>query len=170
METTSNKNTATLIHLGALTQYFIPLGNFIFPVVLWSSFKKNGPFVDHHGRQAINFQLSLFLYTLILAFIAIPAIMYSVVADLPRSVEINDDNIFIREFPAGNLADTAVIAVIAVILFAAMKAAEFALVVYAAVKATHGEWYNYPFTINFIKGDMPEQVHLETQNEAPIEQ
>ncbi len=33
METTANKNTATLLQLSALTQYFFPLGNFIFPAI-----------------------------------------------------------------------------------------------------------------------------------------
>ncbi len=56
METTNEKSTGALIHLSVFTQYFIPLGNFIFPTIIWGARKKDSDFVDHHGRQALNFQ------------------------------------------------------------------------------------------------------------------
>jgi uncharacterized Tic20 family protein len=36
MKTTTEK-IATFTHLSALTQYFIPFGNFIFPILFWTS-------------------------------------------------------------------------------------------------------------------------------------
>jgi uncharacterized Tic20 family protein len=38
MKTTTEK-IATFTHLSALTQYFIPFGNFIFPILFWTSKK-----------------------------------------------------------------------------------------------------------------------------------
>jgi uncharacterized Tic20 family protein len=66
MKTTTEK-IATFTHLSALTQYFI-FGNFIFPILFWTS-KKESEFVDYSGKQ--NQQLSLLLYTIGLALIAI---------------------------------------------------------------------------------------------------
>ena len=71
MEDTVNKNTAILLQLSALTQYFIPLGNYIIPTVIWSTQKERSKFVDYNGRQLINFQLSLLLYYLILGVTSI---------------------------------------------------------------------------------------------------
>lgn len=50
METIANKNTSTIIQLSALTQYFIPLGNLIFPALLWSLKKNESEFVDYNGK------------------------------------------------------------------------------------------------------------------------
>ena len=44
--TTSEKNVATITHLSTLTQYFIPFGNYIFPILIWSSKKNESEFVD----------------------------------------------------------------------------------------------------------------------------
>ena len=40
MITNTEKNWATLTHLGAFGQYLFPLGNFVIPIIIWSS-KKN---------------------------------------------------------------------------------------------------------------------------------
>ena len=55
MTTTNNKNIATVLHLSALTQYIIPFGNYIFPIVIWSSKKDESEFVDFSGKQVLNF-------------------------------------------------------------------------------------------------------------------
>lgn len=150
METTTNKNTATLLQLSALTQYFIPLGNFIFPTLIWSVKKSESSFVDYNGKQAINFQLSLLLYTLILAIIAVPAFMYAFFNSLDFTY-VTDGEWEINEFTAGDISGMVAIALVAVFFFVILKAAEFFLILYASVKNSNGENYKYPFTINFIK-------------------
>ena len=62
MESTVNKNTATLMQLSALTQYFFPFGNFIFPTIIWSIKKNESQFVNYNGKQILNglHQLSLY--------------------------------------------------------------------------------------------------------------
>jgi uncharacterized Tic20 family protein len=78
MKTTTEKNSATFTHLSALTQYFIPFGNFIFPILFWTSKKDESEFVDYSGKQILNFQLSLLLYTIGLALIAIPVFILTI--------------------------------------------------------------------------------------------
>ncbi|RZJ54027.1 MAG: DUF4870 domain-containing protein [Flavobacterium sp.] len=151
METTSEKNTATFTHLSTLSQYFIPFGNYIFPILIWSSYKDKSEFVNHHGKQALNFQLSLLLYTLILALIAIPIFVIVVLQNIPMEAVFNDENFVIRNFNfEGNIGLLSVGAT-AVFLFGLLKIVEFFLVIYAAIKTSNGEYYKYPMTIPFIK-------------------
>lgn len=68
---TSERNTATFIHLSTLTQYFIPFGNYIFPIIIWSAKKSESEFVDISGKNVLNFQLSMLLYSLLAMIIFI---------------------------------------------------------------------------------------------------
>src|SRR5690606_1647919 len=95
-------NAATIIHLSTLSQYFIPLGNFILPIIIWTSLKKDSAFVESHGRNAINFQLSIFLYTIILFLIAIPVFLYSIFSNLDTKSIVIDDDFFFNNLVSGN--------------------------------------------------------------------
>ena len=61
-----HKNLATFIHLSTFSRFIIPFGNFIGPIVLWAANKEKSDFIDQHGKQAINFQISILLYALII--------------------------------------------------------------------------------------------------------
>ena len=98
METTNKKNLATFTHLSTLKQYFIPFGNYIFPILIWTSKKKDSEFVDYHGKQALNFQLSLLLYSLVLAIIAIPIFIIAIFKNIPLKAIINEEDLFIQPF------------------------------------------------------------------------
>ena len=151
MENTSEKNTATFTHLSTLTQYIIPFGNYIFPILIWTSYKDKSEFVNHHGKQTLNFQLSLLLYTLILALIAIPVFIIVFLQNLPLQAIFNDEDFIIRNFNfEGNIGLLSVGAT-AVLLFGVLKVVEFFLVIYASIKTSNGELYKYPLTIPFIK-------------------
>ena len=68
--TKHQKNIASLIHISTFAKYLFPFGNFILPLVLWTSNKNDSAFVDHNGKQALNFQISILIYSLVLGFIA----------------------------------------------------------------------------------------------------
>ena len=151
MENSSEKNTATFTHLSTLSQYIIPFGNYIFPILIWTSYKDKSEYVNHHGKQALNFQLSLLLYTLILALIAVPIFITVFLQNLPMEAVFNDEDFIIRNFDFnGNIALISIGAT-AVLLFGVLKFVEFFLVIYASIKASNGELYKYPLTIPFIK-------------------
>lgn len=150
METTADKNTATLLQLSALTQYVFPLGNLIFPALIWSLKKNESEFIDHNGRQAINFQLSLFLYSFLLVVIAIPMFVYSFFDGFSFVVDFNGDwNV--KDFSLGKMTWLVMLGILSVCLAAGLKIAEFFLIIYASVKSNNGERYKFPLTINFIK-------------------
>ena len=57
-------------HLGALSMYLgVPLGNILVPLIIWLIKKDDLPLVDEHGKQSLNFQISLMLYAVIAAIV-----------------------------------------------------------------------------------------------------
>lgn len=150
METTSTKSKAMLAHLSTLTQWFFPFGNFVFPLVIWSLTRKDSAYTDHHGRQSVNFQLSIFLYSLILCLIAIPILVFTIFKHVPFS-RMADGYVHEADLTPENITGIVILAVVAGILFCFLKVAEFFLVIYASVKAIDGVEYEYPLCIPFIK-------------------
>jgi len=151
METTNNKNLATFTHLSALSQYCIPFGNYIFPLLIWSTNKEKSDFIDFSGKQVLNFQLSIFLYSLVLAMIAIPIVLITIFSKVPADTIINDGDFVVNSLSVENITGIVIVAVIAILLFVGLKVAEFFLIIYASVKTSNGEKYEYPLTIPFIK-------------------
>ena len=150
METTNTKNLATFTHLSTLTQYCIPFGNYIFPILIWSSNKDKSEFIDYNGKQVLNFQLSLLLYSLVLAVIAVPILITSFFSSIPSNVILNEAY-FENHFSLENITGIVIIALVAILLLASLKVAEFFLIIYASIKASNGEKYKYPLTIPFLK-------------------
>lgn len=151
MSTTNDNNTASFLHLSALSQYFIPFGNFILPIIIWSSTKDKSAYVDRQGKECINFQLSLFVYSLLLVLIAVPIFIIYVFQEAAISDLSNDGELLLEHLSTGNAAGIIAIAVVAVLLFVFLKIAEFFLIIYAAVKTSSGEDFRYPITIRFLK-------------------
>jgi len=151
METTNNKNLATFTHLSALSQYCIPFGNYIFPILIWSSNKAKSEFIDFNGKQILNFQLSMFLYSLVLAMIAIPILLLTIFSTIPSEAIFNENVDIENHFSTENITGIVIVAIVAILLFVVLKVAEFFLIIYASVKASNGEKFEYPLTISFIK-------------------
>lgn len=149
--TSNDKTTAAITHLSAFGQYFFPLANFILPIVIWSSLRKDSEFMDAQGKSVINFQLSIFLYTLILGLIAIPVAFYTLFENVPVNEFFDRHEWFVRDLTQGQSIGVISLIAIAVFLFALLKIAEFFLIILGAVKAANGEIYKYPFCIRFIK-------------------
>ena len=151
METNSERNTATFTHLSSLSQYIIPFGNYIFPIVIWTSKKDKSEFVDYHGKQVLNFQLSLLLYSLTLAAIAIPAFLFVMFQNIAFETITNGNDYDFNNLHLENHIGLICIGLIAVFLFVVLKVAEFFLIIYASIKASNGEKYKYPLAISFLK-------------------
>ena len=71
--TTMRKDSQLLVitHLSQLLSYIIGFGGLIAPLILWLTQKDRIIDMDEHGKQIVNFQLSLILYIII----SIPAIL-----------------------------------------------------------------------------------------------
>ncbi len=148
--TSNEKNTSALIHISSLSQYIIPFGNYIFPTIIWSSKKEHSNFIDNHGKSVLNFQLSTFLYSIILLLIAIPTLIYGIFNQGNFEEWINGNHNF-NAIDIQKASNFLIVFVIAILLFGILKFAEFILIILGAVKASNGEEYDYPLTIKFIK-------------------
>lgn len=65
--TNDEKTMAMVCHLLGLVGYIIPFGNIVAPLVLWQMKKEGSAYIDYHGREAVNFQISLTVYMFIAA-------------------------------------------------------------------------------------------------------
>lgn len=75
-------NWAMACHLAALTGFVIPLGNIIGPLVIWLIKKETMPLVDQHGKESLNFQITVliaFLVCLVLTLVVIGLVLMFVV-------------------------------------------------------------------------------------------
>lgn len=142
------KNIATFIHLSTFSRFIIPFGNFLGPIILWVTNKEKSEFIDKHGKQAINFQMSILLYTVIIGTLTIPFFIFKIFngIDFIDFNGFHDFHINIGKpspllYIGGGLGFLAIIGFIL----------ELAFIVIASLKARDGEAYNYPLTINFLK-------------------
>src|SRR5262245_39620897 len=71
----ANVNTmAMLCHVLGFAGYIIPFGSVIGPLIMWLVKRNDSPFIDEHGKEAVNFQISLLIYTvasIVLCFVLI---------------------------------------------------------------------------------------------------
>jgi len=161
--TENQKNLGALIHISTFAKFFFPFGNFILPLILWGT-NKEKPFVAEHGRQAINFQLSIFLYTLIIGVICLPFFL-AFASDFISLVHVIDHHV--ERFNWGNiqnLSGYSTLFFIVIVLLLGIFVFELYSVISAAVKASRGENYNYPLSIPFIKKAEPEMVADQNQS------
>ncbi len=78
---------AMICHLSALVGYIIPFGNIIGPLVVWQVKKDESPFIDEHGREAVNFQIAYMIYAIIplllsIILIGIPLLLILAIAQV----------------------------------------------------------------------------------------
>lgn len=153
MDTTiseNQKNVASLIHLSTFSKYFIPFGNFIAPLLLWS-FNKEKTFTDEHGRQAINFQLSIILYSIVIGLICLPFVLIYA-TNFVSLVEAIDHTVgYVSIQDVKNFSGFVVIFMIAALLLFGLFVIELYSVISATMSASKGKSYTYPISISFIK-------------------
>ncbi len=76
----NERTWAMFCHLSAFAGYIIPFGGIIGPIITWAMKKDQYELVDDQGKEAINFNISIFIYyvisaILILALVGIPLLV-----------------------------------------------------------------------------------------------
>ncbi len=74
------KQWSVLMHLSGFAMFIFPFGNIIAPLILWSLKKEHSPLIDEHGKEVLNFQISMSIYLgmsvlFIILLIGIPALI-----------------------------------------------------------------------------------------------
>lgn len=65
------QNWAMYCHLAALSGFVIPLGNVLGPLVVWLVKKDTMPLVDQHGKEALNFQITVLIAFVVCAVLTL---------------------------------------------------------------------------------------------------
>lgn len=151
------KTLSAAIHASTLSRFFIPFGNFLLPLVLWLANKKELPFVDYNGKQALNFQISLLLYSVILGAISIPFLLGFFPAILDGGIlswnefhnHLDFNFNFDRDFL--NLSRFIWPVGIAGLIQAALFVINIVYTILATIRTNEGQYFTYPLTIKFIK-------------------
>ena len=63
--TSEEKTWAMLCHLSTLLSYLAGGLTFLGPLICWLMKKDSSRFVDYHGKQSLNFQLNILIYSLL---------------------------------------------------------------------------------------------------------
>lgn len=76
------KQWAMFAHLSALIGFLIPFGSILGPLIIWQIKKAEMPYVDEHGKEALNFQITvliavvacLVLSVILIGFLLLPVV------------------------------------------------------------------------------------------------
>ena len=113
-----------LMHLSQFLGFIVPGFGFIVPLIMWLTNKDNSTNVDKHGKNIINFRISMFIYCVtagVLFFISI--VMYTWhLFGIPFGISI--------------------LAILGIL--------QFVFIIIAAIKANNGEYWKYPLAIKFL--------------------
>jgi uncharacterized Tic20 family protein len=103
-----------LCHASALTGIFSHvLGFLLGPLIVWLIKRGDASEIDAHGKESLNFQISMLIYH------AIAVVLCFILIGIP--------------------------------ILIALWVLDIVLVIIASMKASEGKFYQYPFTIRFIK-------------------
>jgi uncharacterized Tic20 family protein len=61
----SERNWSMLCHISAFAGFFFPFGGIIGPLIFWLSRRDESAWVNINGKAAMNFQLSILLYMIL---------------------------------------------------------------------------------------------------------
>lgn len=63
------KQVVSWCHISGLFGYVIPFAGIIVPLTIWLTQRDIDPFIDDQGKEAVNFQISVFLYLAVSALL-----------------------------------------------------------------------------------------------------
>ncbi len=107
MDEKQARQYAMAIHLSGLLGYIFPFGNIIGPLVMWLIKKDESPFIDFHGKEALNFQITVILWAIlvgILSFFCIGLlllpflIIYGIVGMILGAIKANEGEEYLIPF------------------------------------------------------------------------
>lgn len=141
---------ATVIHLSGFLKFSFPLLFIIAPILLWSSNRENS-FIDKHGAQAINFHLSMMIYSLLLITVTVFLFIFSIFdfASFTQAYDLMGDDF--SSITTNGWPIWLIWFLIIITLVVAKFFFEIIVMIVAALQASSGKLYKYPLTIQFLK-------------------
>lgn len=121
--TESDRHYALAMHLSLLGNFVAPVIIVLLPLFMWIHKKDQSAFIDDHGRETLNFHLTLMVYFFALPLLAIP--------------------IGVLLCGVGILITVPIAAMLPYVL-------GIVGMIQAAIAANRGEFYRYPMTIRVL--------------------
>ena len=151
MDKTQERNWAIACHLSSLLWIpltmiglAIPFTNILAPALIWYIKKNDSELVDAHGKESLNFQISMTLYGIaagiFLAFLVFIGIVIVLL------LGITDGNPFTILFATL----TSIGFILGILLLIAIAIFQLTVVIFAALKVKDGQMYHYPFNLRLI--------------------
>lgn len=126
---------------GSYMFHVIPFANIIAPLVLWLA-KRDDELVNQHGKEAVNFQISMTLYFMAVVMVTVGGFILMG----GSLVDIDSDNLWAVLLGPGMLVSFG-----GVLILFALTFLEIFFVILACFKAVGGKEYKYPLSIRLIK-------------------
>ena len=87
METSSSSSDVrmwnVLCHATALAGFFVPwAGHILGPLIVWLVKRNDSPEIDQHGKESLNFQISMLIYNVIAGVLCLVLIGFVILAIL----------------------------------------------------------------------------------------
>lgn len=120
--TDDDKTYAVLMHLSVLAHLVLPYISLAIPIVMWLTRKDRSAFIDDHGKEAVNFQITISIYSIVMPIIGV------IIMFLTMGLG------FILLIPLVFLPY--VLAIVGMVM--------------AIVRTNKGEYFRYPMTIRFL--------------------
>ncbi|MEA5624792.1 DUF4870 domain-containing protein [Nostoc sp. UHCC 0251] len=118
---------------------YLPL-NLLAPLIIWRLKKVQYPWIDLQGKESLNFQMSLTIYTLIVILISLFLIITTFSVAMTTNGSVNQIK---------NILDSLLIVLMSLFLFKLVL--QSFVVTFAAIKAYNGEHYRYPLTVRILR-------------------
>lgn len=93
------RNWGMICHLAGFAGFVIPFGHILGPLIVWAIKKDEHPFIDDQGKEAMNFQLSMTIYSIVAIllvfvvigiFLLIALCVFVVIMIIIASIKAND--------------------------------------------------------------------------------
>jgi hypothetical protein len=121
----------------------IPLLNIVGPLIVWLTKKEQHPFINAHGKESLNFQISFTIYWVIAVILLIFLAAITCGIGLSNSSSSSSSQLLTQIW--------VVLGVVGGVFALIVGILQLVLIIFAAIKAKKGEFYHYPFTLRFLR-------------------
>ncbi len=143
----SDRTPAIIEHVSPLAGFLLPsIGNLLGPLLAWLIYRDRSPMLNQQGKESLNFQISVWLYGLVLstlAFILFSLGLVGGAAGIALGSPVGGSVAFMGTFIAFFIFALPLIVIFSIIPLIFMFL--------AVSSVSKGKPYHYPFTIRLIK-------------------
>lgn len=138
---------ALTLHLSPLAGLILPgLGNVLGPLMAWLFLRGRSHVLDAQGKESLNFQISFWLYGLLLGVLVFVLMVLGLLGGAAGAVTGRPE-VGALAF-LGTFASFLLLYLPALLLFSLLPTL---LMIVAAVRVSGGQAYRYPLTIPFLR-------------------